>query len=1028
MAELFVRLMGSFAVHRSPEPIPVDRWDYRRAAELTKLLALQRGRRMARDVVLETIWPHLDPEAAASNLHKTASMARKALGDKDALVLRSGYVELAPHDEVVVDVEVFEQAVESALESGTPEAAQIALGAYGGEVLPEDPYTDWLRDTRTRVRSRWLQMLQQAERWEELVAAEPTREDAHRELMRHAAQRGDRHAVLRHFEALRAVLASELGVEPAPETIQLLTDLGQSLDAHVLSAAERPFIGRDVERIRLRAVLRDVSPRRGATVVLDGEAGIGKTRLVEEILTEASAAGWVCVRGWVEGPVQRWGPVPRALLDLLDRRPDLATLAPAAHDVLRSVENDDRPTQLSRQQVLGAVVEVLERASRPRGVALFLDDCHDGSASFFDLVQAISARTQFASVLLLCAYRGAAPAAALSHSRVQHVAVGPLDRREAIRLADLVAAEPLDADAQAEIWRLAAGHPFYTEELARTGLAGDRTVPARLQAVVDQQVSSVGDDGVEVLRWAALLGAAFSVHELQAVVGDDAAESAIDDALARRLLVPWEDRLRFRHGLVHAALLDSWSPTRRPKAHLRIAESLVELGAPGERIALHFRAAGSDERALPWLLDAVSKAFDRAAWATARELLDTCTEIAPEDPHVLAALARVKFLMGDGDVPLAFGKAIERASEPERSDLRVEQAYALLVAGDVPAARAALDGVAPHGDAARVRYLVTQAYASWFCGEVDAANDAALEAQTTAVRAGLGRELYDATLARSAIAHSTGNWADLFVTDLTQTGMSASVASLVHDAHLCAVQPYLYGGKPLEEIVDFASSLRRTARMSGAQRGYAFATLLLGEAELLAENFDDAEGWLREATRLSLEVGALASVAVGLHRQAELALELGRREESIRLVNESLRYAEASPLSARHLLQRGWGHWVAIAPTVEEALSHVRESQERVVGAAEQCPACSVHFTVPAADALARAGATQEAGEYLDAARTSERVFWNSPYWRAQIRGVEGEIARAREDWDAMDGAFAEAADILEGLGHARAASRWRDR
>src|SRR5215218_1366296 len=139
--QLEVRLLGRFEVLVDSEPVPADAWVQRRAADLVKLLALAPGHRMPRDEVLESLWPRLGVAAAASNLHKAASYARRALGDRGAVVLRGGVVELAPTAEVITDVERFEGGDDS---------------AYGGELLPDDAYEEWTVGPRARLRERRL--------------------------------------------------------------------------------------------------------------------------------------------------------------------------------------------------------------------------------------------------------------------------------------------------------------------------------------------------------------------------------------------------------------------------------------------------------------------------------------------------------------------------------------------------------------------------------------------------------------------------------------------------------------------------------------------------------------------------------------------------------------------------------------------------------------------------------------------------------------------------------------------------------
>jgi DNA-binding SARP family transcriptional activator len=188
MQQLEVRLFGRFEVLVDSRPVPAEAWAQRRATDLVKLLALAPGHRMLRDEVLEMLWPKLGADAAASNLHKAASYARSALGDRGAVVLRGGVVELAPAADVSTDVERFERGEDS---------------AYSGELLPDEPYEEWTLGPRARLRERRLAVLRSEGRWEEVLREDAADEEAHRALMRRCMASGDRRAAARQFR-LRA--------------------------------------------------------------------------------------------------------------------------------------------------------------------------------------------------------------------------------------------------------------------------------------------------------------------------------------------------------------------------------------------------------------------------------------------------------------------------------------------------------------------------------------------------------------------------------------------------------------------------------------------------------------------------------------------------------------------------------------------------------------------------------------------------------------------------------------------------------
>ncbi|HVO54611.1 MAG TPA: BTAD domain-containing putative transcriptional regulator [Solirubrobacterales bacterium] len=200
MERLDLILLGDFEARIDGELVAEDAWSHGRSRDLVKLLALAPGHRLVRERVLEALWPHLDADAGAANLHKAAHHARRALGEAEAVVLREGEVQLAPGAAVETDVERFEA-------SGDPDL-------YGGELLPGDRYAAWTQERRQQLRERRLQALREAGNWAEVAAAEPADEAAQRALMRIRLAAGDRPGALAAFESLREALA-EHGLQPS---------------------------------------------------------------------------------------------------------------------------------------------------------------------------------------------------------------------------------------------------------------------------------------------------------------------------------------------------------------------------------------------------------------------------------------------------------------------------------------------------------------------------------------------------------------------------------------------------------------------------------------------------------------------------------------------------------------------------------------------------------------------------------------------------------------------------------------------
>jgi predicted ATPase/DNA-binding SARP family transcriptional activator len=298
-ASVRVRLLGGLAVELDGVAVADSVWARRQGAALVALLALADNRRLHRERVIDALWPDLAVDDAAPRLHKAAHHARRALGSPDAITTRSEMVMLFPEATVAVDAIAFADAADHALAAGDIDAADVALALYGGELLPEFSYDEWVSEPRDRLRLLHVQLLRQAQRWEELVAADPTDEAAHVAVMRRLTDDGAPRSALLQFDHLAQVLARELGVEPGSAAIDARERaMAAAAAGDVVPSRGRPpaspreparlgdfphpgdeFLGREGE---LAAIASAFEASR--IVTLFGPAGVGKTRLAVEYL------------------------------------------------------------------------------------------------------------------------------------------------------------------------------------------------------------------------------------------------------------------------------------------------------------------------------------------------------------------------------------------------------------------------------------------------------------------------------------------------------------------------------------------------------------------------------------------------------------------------------------------------------------------------------------------------------------------------------------------------------------------------
>ena len=202
----------------------------RDALRLAKFLALAPHRRIHREQLIDALWPEASFDSVQNRLHKAAHYLRSAIGLTDSVVLAGDLVALLPHTEVDTDVSAFERLTDRAGHEGDDGAADRAIELYQGDLLPHDPYEEWLDNDRERLRSRLRELLRTSGRFDRLIALDPTDEDGHVGVMRAMLRVGDRSGVLRQYSRLTRVLDDELGVEPDAEA-RALRDLALTLKA-----------------------------------------------------------------------------------------------------------------------------------------------------------------------------------------------------------------------------------------------------------------------------------------------------------------------------------------------------------------------------------------------------------------------------------------------------------------------------------------------------------------------------------------------------------------------------------------------------------------------------------------------------------------------------------------------------------------------------------------------------------------------------------------------------------------------------
>jgi DNA-binding SARP family transcriptional activator len=629
-----------------------------RTLTLLGYLAVHRGAPQSRRHVAELFWPDSSDAQARTNLRRELHQLREALPDPDAcLAVDSTTVHWRDDAPCSLDVAAFETAAGRADIAdrngdgrGFQAAAEHAVQAYGGELLPA-LYDDWVLAERDRLRWRCVALLDRlvvvcadAGEWpaavhhaRRRVELEPLEESGYRCLMSMQARAGDRAAALHTYHRCTTVLERELGVEPSAETVARYGELFVEATVPVPSAPElcpdAPLVGRVAELEALRAAWGRAAggPR---LVVVAGEAGIGKTRLAEELAGLARRGGAVVGRARCYGskgrlalaPVADWlrSPALRPAVEQLDPvwRVEVARLIPE----LGGGAEHDRPEPLSDSWQRRRFLEGMARAvlAPARATLLVLDDlqwCDTDTLAWIELLLHVEPT---APLLVAATVRSEEREDNQDLERLcrqlrsdgvlDELELRPLAVDETAALAAGLLGRPLDNDAARRLQSETGGFPLFVLEAVRAGTLHS----PRVDAVLDGRLAQLSPAADELAGLAAAVGRDFSL-DLLATAGtldEDALLAAIDELWRRRLLREHTAATYdFSHDLLRGAAYQRLSPPHRRLLHRRIASALEQLHADAvapvaAHIADQHERAGQLRPAITFLALAAEAATD----------------------------------------------------------------------------------------------------------------------------------------------------------------------------------------------------------------------------------------------------------------------------------------------------------------------------------------------------------------------------------------------------------------------------------
>lgn len=759
--DLSIRLLGPVDILVADRPLVVDT---RKATALLAYLAVT-AVPASRERLAALLWPESDDADSRGALRRTLSVLNAGLG-AGRLGIDRQQVRLIGTN-AAIDVGAFRRHVDATRRHGHPpdhacaaciaaleEALRLDRGDFmaGFSLRDSEAWDEWHRaeaEAVDRERSamlerlarghaaafHWSEAVRVARRWLEV---DPLHEPAHRLLIEAHGRSGEPAAAIGQYRACSRLLAEELGVRPLPETTatyeavrdgQIGPDRGAPppaddstrasigstaapptpaglVDAVAPAPDRLPIVGRGPELARLAAVR--AAPR-SAVVVVVGEAGIGKTRLVDALADDVLGAGGsvLSARAWPGEQGLAFGPIVGLIRSALGRdgaQAWLARMEPSSRWIIgrlmgarvetgagaaAAIENTSSDGPSDRLRILEGIADALAATGPESSLGLVrVDDLQWADSSTLEALAYLGRRIDDRRpddrrLILALSWRPEDVGASESHLRAIEqlpdcvvIRLGRLDRPaidELVRMAghDGSAVDRLAAESE--------GLPLHLVEVLAEGGRPDGALPPGIRALLEQRLEVVGEVAGQTVAAAAVIGRSFDPDLVRRVSGRSEEETVTGlEELLRRGLIreapnPGDQPYDFAHSRVRDLAYERISLARRRLLHGRMAAAIRTAGEPVDELARfallaeHERAAGHAGPAAEAYLRAGELARAVQANAEALAAFEAAQSLGHPDALGLEeAIGAVRTRLGDYPGALAALETAASIAPPDR--------------------------------------------------------------------------------------------------------------------------------------------------------------------------------------------------------------------------------------------------------------------------------------------------------------------------------------------------------------------------
>ncbi len=823
------------------------------------------------------------------------------------------------------------------------------------------------------------------------------------------------------------------------------------------------FVAREGELEQAKAVWGKALGSQGQTLLISGEPGIGKTRLVRELATHVEVSGGRALIGecYSEGgaPYAPFAQIVRRALRGSSQNgfeipdfvmADLLTLVPELRPYYPDVPpNPSLEPEAEQQRLFENVVSFCDGLAEHSPLMLVIDDAHWGDSGTLGMMRHLARRTRRNRILLVATYREVELDVArplhevlLDINRARLATRLKLERLNQEQTRVLLAAifeDEISPEFLEGIYRETEGNPFFIEEVCKALVEEGKLyyadgewhrpsmeeleIPQSVRVAIQTRVANLPESYQEVLSMAAVLGREFEFEVL--VEAGDIDEDTVIDALEAAETVQLieetggadEDRFMFVHALIPASLLDSVRKLRRRKLHRRAAAAIETLSPEDyEALAYHYSEAGDDENALTYYVKAGERATTAFANSEAESLLRSALDLV-EDPRQEAGLCEqlgvVLNRLGSFDQAIqVWERGIEISHELGDTDQEAHlYARCARTAWDAGEPRRGLaigkDGLAAVGDApdspGLAELLHETARACYF-------NDLSEEGMSHVERALKVAEKINAKEFQIEALITLGTFADLSTEEAKEVLDRAVELARIEgfpnqEARALNNRSLLYGFA-LGDLAGAFESMKRATEIGRERRNVALELFYGGNTGGWALSLGDLNWVEHNQPRFKALLEELDDPGFGgrsiQSTDAILALRLGRLQEAMEGFRDLMKFAlEASDAN---FLFAAAVHMAEISLHTGEDLAEAERALDEVL-AIELHYGGSVWPLSRQAMVHIRQGRLDNAGQRLLEARSSSK---NTKWALDQVwlTLAEAHLAAAEGRWDEAFSAF----------------------